>query len=248
MRRGRHGVGIGALKKRQEQRERAKAAGEVLAGEEMKHMEAQVVVFKSALEDFARKHKGEINRDPEFRRHFQQMTSSIGVDPLASNKGFWAEILGVGDFYYELGIQITDVCLSTRAVNGGLIDMPDLLARLKKMRGSRSQAISDDDVLRAIKKLAVLGNGFKVIKVGKRQLVLSVPYEMSTDNSTVLAAAEGKGYVTASELMASQRWDEGRAKRCLDSLLREGMAWLDGQAAEPTYWFPSIRRRSEASG
>jgi len=25
------------------------------------------------------------------------------VDPLASNKGFWAELLGIGDFYYELG-------------------------------------------------------------------------------------------------------------------------------------------------
>jgi hypothetical protein len=31
------------------------------------------------------------------------MCSNCGVDPLASNKGFWAEILGFGDFYYELG-------------------------------------------------------------------------------------------------------------------------------------------------
>ena len=39
----------------------------------------------------------------------------IGVDPLASSKGFWAEILGVGDFYYELGIVIVQVrhCLFT---------------------------------------------------------------------------------------------------------------------------------------
>ena len=26
-----------------------------------------------------------------------------GVDPLASNKGFWNDLLGVGDYYYELG-------------------------------------------------------------------------------------------------------------------------------------------------
>jgi hypothetical protein len=37
------------------------------------------------------------------------MCSKIGVDPLASNKGFWAEMLGVGDFYYELGVQIIEV-------------------------------------------------------------------------------------------------------------------------------------------
>ncbi len=34
------------------------------------------------------------------------MCASVGVDPLASNKGFWTELLGFGDFYYELGVQI----------------------------------------------------------------------------------------------------------------------------------------------
>jgi ESCRT-II complex subunit VPS22 len=32
------------------------------------------------------------------------MCAKVGVDPLASNKGFWAELLGIGDFYYELGV------------------------------------------------------------------------------------------------------------------------------------------------
>lgn len=34
------------------------------------------------------------------------MCAKVGVDPLASNKGFWAELLGIGDFYYELGIKL----------------------------------------------------------------------------------------------------------------------------------------------
>lgn len=46
------------------------------------------------------------------------------MDPLASNKGFWAEILGVGDFYYELAVQIVEICLATRSVNGGLMALP----------------------------------------------------------------------------------------------------------------------------
>ena len=33
----------------------------------------------------------------------QEMCASIGVDPLASNKGFWSNMLDIGDFYYELG-------------------------------------------------------------------------------------------------------------------------------------------------
>ena len=42
-------------------------------------------------------------RDPEFRRRFQEMCAQIGVDPLASGKGFWSNMLDIGDFYYELG-------------------------------------------------------------------------------------------------------------------------------------------------
>jgi len=65
-----------------------------------------------------------------------------------ANKGFWAELLGVGDFYYELGIQIIDVCLSTRGRNGGLVELGELKRQLIKMRGGNnsggpSQEISE---------------------------------------------------------------------------------------------------------
>lgn len=36
-----------------------------------------------------------------------------------ASKGFWAEMLGVGDFYYELGVQIIEICLATSHRNGG---------------------------------------------------------------------------------------------------------------------------------
>ncbi len=46
------------------------------------------------------------------------MCASIGVDPLASGKGFWSNMLEIGDFYYELAVQIVEVfkikCLVTR--------------------------------------------------------------------------------------------------------------------------------------
>ena len=38
---------------------------------------------------------------------------------LLASKGFWAEMLGVGDFYYELGVQIVEVCMATNHRNGG---------------------------------------------------------------------------------------------------------------------------------
>jgi len=57
------------------------------------------------------------------------MCATIGVDPLASSKGFWSEMLGVGTFYYELGIQAIEVCISTRVINGGIISMKELHSR-----------------------------------------------------------------------------------------------------------------------
>ncbi len=83
-------------------------------------MSTQIETFKKHLEQFAIKHKNEIRKNAEFRNHFQQMCARIGVDPLAcmfiiiyshviimwlwllASKGFWAQALGVGDFYYEV--------------------------------------------------------------------------------------------------------------------------------------------------
>ena len=70
--------------------------------------------------------RSEIRQDPIFRAQFHTMCSNIGVDPLASNKGMWAQLLGFGDFYYELGVQVVEGCLSTRPMNGGLVDLAAL--------------------------------------------------------------------------------------------------------------------------
>lgn len=75
-------------------------------------------------------------------QYFNEMCQKIGVDPLASKRGFWSQLLGVGDFYYELGVQIVEVCLRTRSSNGGLIDIDELKQRLVKMRGPKAQEIS----------------------------------------------------------------------------------------------------------
>eukprot|EP01018_Ginkgo_biloba_P008667 Gb_07589 [translate_table: standard] len=114
------------------------------------------------------------------------MCAKVGVDPLASNKGFWAELLGIGDFYYELGVQIVDICLATRTHNGGLIDLQELRTLLSTRRRSSREAISEDDCLRAISKLKALGSGFEVFSVGKKKLVRSVPTELNKDHNEIL--------------------------------------------------------------
>ena len=68
----------------------------------------------------------DVRKDPVFRAQFHTMCANVGVDPLASNKGMWAQLMGFGDFYYELGVQVVEACLATRAVNGGLMDLDAL--------------------------------------------------------------------------------------------------------------------------
>ena len=46
-------------------------------------MSSQMELFRKNLEEFASKHKEEIRKNPQFRKQFQEMCSSIGVDPLA---------------------------------------------------------------------------------------------------------------------------------------------------------------------
>jgi len=119
-------AGAGRLMKQREQNERYKEKADELAAQQLQLLTKQLDSFHSHLEEFAAKHKQEIKRDPAFRNQFQKMCASIGVDPLASGKGFWSEMLGVGTFYYELGIQAIEVCIATRPVNGGIISLREL--------------------------------------------------------------------------------------------------------------------------
>lgn len=90
--------------------------GNEIAELQLQQVSQQMDVFKKSLEEFAMKYKSEIRKNPEFRARFQVMCSKIGVDPLASSKGFWAQLLGVGDFYYELGVQIVEVTQSSYCI------------------------------------------------------------------------------------------------------------------------------------
>jgi len=238
----RRGPGISGIQKQQLTNTVMKSKGSEIQQAEMSQMKEQMELFHANLEDFAKKYKKDINKNPEFRKHFQDMCTKIGVDPLASNKGFWSEMLGVGDFYYELAVQIIQICLKTRPQNGGIIDVEELTKHLRELRGKNSQAISVDDIERAAKKLKSLGSGFEVLTVGSRKMIQSVPCELNIDHTTVLVLAQKNSWVNPSLLKKELNWTRERIDSVLDLLIHEGMAWLDLQheSGEPTYWFLSL--------
>ncbi|CAH1114182.1 unnamed protein product [Psylliodes chrysocephalus] len=240
----RRGIGVGAIKKEKLHQEKYRGKGNQIQENQLEQMSKQMEVFKTNLEDFATKHKNEIRKNPEFRKQFQEMCSSIGVDPLSSGKGFWS-ILGIGDFYYELAVQIVEVCLATTAKNGGLISLDELRTKLIKARGqSKShQEISKDDLIRAAKKLRIFGSGFNVIPMGKdRYMVQSVPGELSMDHSIILQQAEkNTAHVSISYICKELNWENERCQKALEHMVDQGLAWIDSQdPQEIQYYFPSL--------
>jgi ESCRT-II complex subunit VPS22 len=53
------------------------------------------------------------------------------------------------------GVQIVDICIATRSLNGGLIDLLELRKLLCQKRKTDLASLSADDCLRAISKLKV---------------------------------------------------------------------------------------------
>ncbi|KAK1267973.1 hypothetical protein QJS04_geneDACA022883 [Acorus gramineus] len=242
--------GIAGLQNQAAARDQYRLVGDHVAKLRTDMMKEQLETFRSQLEEFARKHKNDIRKNPAFRAQFHEMCAKVGVDPLASNKGFWAELLGIGDFYYELGVQIVDICLATRSHNGGLINLQELCSLLCQRHKVARDSVSEDDCLRAINKLKILGSGFEVISVGKKKLVRSVPTELNKDHNEILELAQVQGYVIVDEVEKRLSWSSGRAIDTLETLLEEGLAMIDDghRDGRRRYWFPCVASVPGATG
>ena len=236
-------VGVAGIQKKDAIKEKYKGKGSEIEENQIQQMSMQLETFREKLEEFASKHKNDIRKNPQFRNQFQEMCAAIGVDPLASSKGFWSELLGVGDFYYELGVQIIEVCMAASHRTGGLMELGELRRKVVSSRGrTSSQDITNEDVLQAIKKLHVLGSGVRLIETQGRYLVQSVSKELSMDHTAVLGEAEKteRGFVSDTSLMKGLNWSKERADKALDDLVMEGFGWVDGQSKERTVWFPAL--------
>eukprot|EP00934_Nitzschia_sp_Nitz4_P003269 Nitzschia sp. Nitz4//scaffold40_size135432//118066//118791//NITZ4_003267-RA/size135432-processed-gene-0.51-mRNA-1//1//CDS//3329551288//3259//frame0 len=211
--------------------------------------EIKATSFQSAVEtveklqvkltEFAKEHRSQIQDDPAFRSQFLKMCGPLGVDPLVSQKGFWAKTLGVGigDFYYELSVKVAEICFATKTRNGGIIAVADVLDRLNKKKATYNLG----DISIAVKKLAKLGGGFRIVEVGNSEMIVSVPTELDQDHMEILSLAQdGQGCVTVDDVMQQLNWKQDRADRAITLLLSEGMAWKDDYLGISFYWFPSV--------
>lgn len=245
----RRGTGIGAIQKNKQRLELFQQKGNDLAKEELLKLSSQMEEFRVNLSDFAQKYKKDIKKNGDFRRHFQQMCAVAGVDPLRSSTTFWTKILGVGDFYYELAIQIVEVFMSTSHRNGGIMQMDELLTRVTASRNSgnnsnlaSTDSITADDIMNAIDKLAVLGGTIKVLPSKGTYLIHAVPAELSSDHLSLTQLAHANnGYISRAQILSQPNWSDDRTTKALDELIMEGLVWIDNHEDETLYWFPGLK-------
>lgn len=247
----RRGAGLAAFERHTASVQSYQTLSDSLSRETLTSLESQLTQFRAALSRFALEHRADIRKDPAFRTSFQQMCSAIGVDPLAGPRrgGWWAEMMGMGDWQYELGVQIVDVCVGTRDRNGGMIEMSELIRLLSKLRGvdtsssAGTGAITEDDVVRSIKTLEPLGAGYEVVEIGNRKLVRSVVKELDADQAKVLEIAGATGGRVWDQLISETTgWTVERARAALENMLhRDGLCWIDEQDSEASviYWVTS---------
>ena len=225
----RRGVGVGAITKRATEKQHYEAMGRKMDETRIDAVKETLNKFQTALSEFAEKHRDKINSDPEFRQQFHSMCVNVGVDPLASCKGFWADILGVGDFYFELGILVIQICIQTRSRNGGIISLTDLLERIHTHKKKSKQKASMDDLRKAIEKLSILGKGYQLIRFNKKEVpyLLSVPIELSRDHEELMTIAQLYGYVSQNIMENQNQWTKERFSLAISTLLIEGIVWVD---------------------
>ncbi len=253
----RRGAGISALSRQTASSASYAALSSTISAQAITDLRAQLDAFRAALVAFAHAHRDDVRRDPALRHKFQLMCAAIGVDPLAGSgpsgsglRSGWADMLGLADWQYELAVQVVDVCVSTRARNGGLIEMDDLLRRLGRLRGDgpAHRGITPEDVSRAIKLLGPLGAGYEILPVGGSTFVRSVPRELDVDQAALLALARAHaGVLREREVMAALGWTDVRARNALGNMVeRDGLAWVDEQAqGGKEVWVPSTLEWNE---
>lgn len=275
------GPGLAALDRSLQSSAQYSSLSDELTASQVNDLNAQLQTFSTSLRQFAQSHRKDIVKDAQFRHAFQQMCAKIGVDPLGGSSrvsggsngimgtgklaGLWNDMLGLGDFRYELSIQIIDVCVSTRAVNGGLIEMKELIRSINHLRQGRGKKIEDDtigqvsenDIIESIKLLKPLGSGYEVVKMDKDvMMVRSIPKELDLDTTFVISALSsansslesdeaGFTFITEDQLLpelgSKGRWTRERARAVLqDMTFRDGILWIDEWAHPARYYALSV--------
>ncbi|EDO06457.1 hypothetical protein BBOV_II005030 [Babesia bovis T2Bo] len=232
----RRGIGASRILNARREQEQWDTLSATVESETIDAYEKLAEDFKADLYVFIEKYKGLINKDPAFRLEFLELCDIIGVDPL-SNSSRISRAVGLKSFYVEVAVRLLEVCLKSRAINGGICEMSQVISEFPDRLN-----ITENDILRAIKQCSVFGkNSIRTLCVRGVTLIVTSPFCLSNDHRACLDyMAEKRSGVTVLELSEKLECTLSQAQNLLDQFIERQVAWIDQTDDETFYWFPCL--------
>ncbi len=203
------------------------------------HLEA----FKLRLTQFALNYRNRIQEDPIFREQFVAMCDSVGVDPIQiskANQSWLKSLVGIGDFYSELAVQVLTQCMLHRKSDFG-----SLLPVGSCLQAIQTKNVSVNDIHRALKSLDCFGSGgVRLVEMAGQLYISSIPDELSQDTEALLGAYKSNAGLTIDDLMETTGWRRERTTLAVDALIRDGAVWVDEHQGVSTYWVVTLWLKS----
>ncbi|OAF71215.1 ESCRT-II complex subunit VPS22 [Intoshia linei] len=206
--------GKAAIQAEMQKKEEINRKAKEISEQYFKNMQSSMNELTENIKRYSVKYRDEIRYNPDFRQKFAKLCLSTGVDPLASNRGVWSKYFGIGEFYYELTIQLIEICLATEEKYKGFIPMNDLIKLLSNVRKDQKIEITLHDVTIVLDKLKLFGNRYKLVKCDILYLQ-TIPAELSTDHIHVLNFIKSEKYVTIESSMKKFDWNRVKIEECL---------------------------------
>lgn len=181
-----------------------------------------------------------LKSDPQFRAEFNMMCLKLGVDPLQSRKGLWAEL---GEFYRELSIKVVDACRDLKNGNSGIIPIELIVKHVE----ASTPDVNENDIKLALNTLLPLGSFYQHIELRGKGYVKITTMELAENDNVmkVLQMADENGKIRTS----GSPVERDEFETAIASLMNEGLVWIDrrtGRSRAHYYvsaMFPGFRNK-----
>ncbi|ORM40519.1 Vacuolar-sorting protein SNF8 [Babesia sp. Xinjiang] len=235
----RRGVGASRILNAKNEQEKWEAFSDSFTREKLETYKRIIEDFKVDLYAFIAKYKEVINADPSFRIEFLEICDLLGVDPLSSSSSALSRTLGLTNYYVEITVRLLEVCIQTRALNGGFCEMDELLAAFPP-----NLNVTKRDIIRCIEQCPIFGkNSIRILCVRDKTLIVTAPMLLGAEHRECLDfVATVKGGISMVNLSVNLGWTEQRTQSILNQFIERQIVWVDQTDDEMYYWFPCLSK------
>jgi ESCRT-II complex subunit VPS22 len=189
-----------------------------------KSAKQQVEVFVGKLKNFSNKYKNELKQDTKLRRNFMKMCSTLGVDPIQSEKTIFSSLFRIGEFNHQLSIKVLKFLFKEKRKGAKVVNLNDIKEGVLKTYTREDLSISLDDIKEALINLKPLQCEYQIIPRDGKTYVNVGGSDITNNILDVLNLAKGSGYFREGTGTSMNKTTfEESVQACID----QGLVWVD---------------------